>query len=374
MKKNFLLLLVIVFTKAAFAQQYVIKAEVTGFKNGTKFYLNDVDADTNIDSAVIQNNVFILKGKLYNPPQSLWVTATVGEKFYYFTLLIGNESIEVKGDAQDFPFDLSIKGSKIQDTHNELISLTREGYKRRNKLLEEYFLLKGDSAKIKGKAIWKVIGVIDSTDEAIRRGFVKTHLNTYEGLDGLFYLKDKLPKDSIQNMYDLLRPEFKQTRFGKRIATYLKVGKILEGGDLATDFQAYDSNSKAHHLSEIKGKYILLDFSTTYCGPCIESIEDLKKVSGKYAEQLSIITFSADGGKATWLKGINRDKPTWLSLWDGKGYYGETIIKYGVSGYPTFILIDPNGRIMSKWSGYGKEDDGRGSLETKLDKLMAKTR
>lgn len=371
-KRILLFFMGILFTSTVYAQSYSIYANLTGFKSGTKFYLEDVEQDIKIDSAILQNNIFTIKGKLAYPPQNLWLSTVVNNKLYYCTLLIGNESIIVKGDARDFPFDLSIKGSKIQDAHNELMNLTKEGYKRRNKLVAEYSALTGDSVKIKTKAIWKTIAGIDSAADAIRKTFVNSHLNTYEGLDALFYLKDKLPKDSLELMYNSIPDNLKQTRFGKRIFTLLKAGKILSRGDSATDFKAFDDKGNLHRLSDIKDKYILLDFSTTYCGPCIESAADLKKVSKKYADILSIITFSGDASKATWLKSIERDQPEWLSLWDGQGYYGETIIKYGITGYPTFVLITPQRIIMSKWSGYDKDDNGKGSLENKLDKLLAK--
>ena len=138
------------------------------------------------------------------------------------------------------------------------------------------------------------------------------------------------------------------------------------------DFEAMDKDGHKHHLSDTKGKYVLLDFSTTYCGPCIESLKDLKIISKKYADQIQIISFSGDGGKATWLKGINRDRPAWLTLWDGKGNYGETILKYGVTGYPSFFLIDPQGKIVSKWVGYGKDPGKKGSLETEVDEFLTK--
>lgn len=353
-------------------QQCVIKANVTGFKNGTKFYLYDTESESNIDSAIIQSNSFTLSSHLSNPPQNLWVMATVDQKLYYFTLLIGNENIEVAGDAANFPFDLSIKGSKIQDIHNEYTQLIKEDYKRRDQLMRQIIMLRQDSSnKAKVNELRKTVGEIDNHTDSVGKKFVKEHLNTYEGLNNLFYQKDDLPTDSLRKLYSQIDPRFKQTRFGKRIKTYLEVGKALKEGDTAADFEAFDSQNKKHRLSDIKEKYVLLDFSTTSCGPCIESVEDLKKVSAKYAANLSIVTFSGDSGKAAWLTGVNRDKPTWLSVWDGKGNYGNTIMKYGVTGYPTFVLINPKGKIVSMWVGYGKEDDGRGSVETKLDALMA---
>jgi thiol-disulfide isomerase/thioredoxin len=348
----FTLFLVMCLHTAVSAQQYAINARITGFKDGTRFYLNDVGPDINIDSAVIKNGRFSFNGKLGAEPKSLWVTATVGQNYYYFTLLMGNEKIDVRGDVSDFPFDLKITGSKTQDVHNKMIELTREGYKERNKLVAEYQSLSGDSAKSKGKAIWKRIAKIDSVDRIQRMDFVRHNLNSYEGLDALFYLKNDFPKDTVNKFYHSLDPAFKNTGYAKRIKTFLAVGNVLETGDSFWDFSAFDKGGRKHLLSEHKGRYILLDFSSTYCGPCIESVPELKKIAQEYSKVLSVVSFSADAGKETWLKGINRDQPQWLSLWDGKGLYGETIIKYGVTGYPTFVLIDPEGKIVSKWSGY----------------------
>jgi thiol-disulfide isomerase/thioredoxin len=361
MKNALLFLLVSCSIKLATAQQYSVTAQITGFPNGTKFYLNDTNLDTNIDSAVVKNNTFSFSGSLRNTPQSLWVTSNLDNKFYYFTLLMGNDKLFVKGDIKNFPFDLKITGSKTQEMHNKMIALTREGYKQRNKLVAEYFALDGDSAKIKAKAIWKVIGKLDSIDKLTRMNFVRKNLNSHEALDALFYLKNDFPKDTIRYFYNSLNSEFKNTEFAKRIDTYLKVGSILEEGDTFSDFSALDKDGKKHTLSELKGKYILLDFSTTYCGPCMASIPELNTISKELSHNLSVVSFSGDAGKDVWLKGLNRDQPSWLSLWDGKGFFGETIIKYGVSGYPSFVLIDPEGKIVSKWSGFEK-----GTLQKKL--------
>ena len=86
---------------------------------------------------------------------SLWLCSTLGQKFYYTTLMMGNDTIQIKGDIKDMPFDLAITGSKTQDDHNMLIDLTKAGFKKRNQLMEDYVALKGDSVKIKSKQIWK---------------------------------------------------------------------------------------------------------------------------------------------------------------------------------------------------------------------------
>jgi len=365
-----LALAAICFSQIVTAQQYVIKANIAGFENGTKFYLFDPDANLYIDSAVSKNNRFVLKGELFDTPKPLWLT--VGKSLrLYTTLLIGNEIINIKGDRKGIKYDLEITGSKAQTGHDLLIGQIKGYAKKRDELTEQAHALTGDSVKIKYAIIRKAISKLDSARDITVKNFIRTHLNTYEALNQLFYLRNYFRHD-LQQMYNSLNPDLKQSSFGQRIATYLKVGDILKKGDSFTDFEATDQHGKKHRLSDFRGKYILLDFSTKECIPCIESIPDMRKISQKYPDKVEVITFSCDVGKATWLSGVSRDKPTWLSLWDGKGIYGSIPLKYGVSGYPWFYIIGPDGKIINNWNGYGKNKDGRGSLETTVEEILAK--
>lgn len=352
------------------SQQYIISANITGFPDSTKFYLKDLDTNSDIDSARIIHHSFSMKGRLGSPPQSLWLCSNYNNNFYYAILLIGNDTISVKGDIKDLPFDVSVTGSKIQDDLNILNALTKEGYKTRQKLVAEYFSLKPDSAKIKGDALVNAMNVLDSTRQDVTRKFIRDHLNTYPALQYIYFLRKAYGRDSMRVWYAALTPSMQQSQFGLRIANYLKVGDPLKQGDLMEDFAAFDKEGKVRRPSEYKGKYILLDFSTTYCGPCMLSVADIKKLATTYPDKLAIVSLSGDGGKKTWLTGVDRDQPSWLSLWDGKGVYSEAMIKYGVSGFPTFCLVDPQGRILSLWTGYGKNDDGTGSLETAVKKAI----
>ncbi|WP_345955535.1 TlpA disulfide reductase family protein [Mucilaginibacter sp. PAMB04168] len=370
MKYLLISLLAFCLFKTTYAQQYIINAHITGIPDGCKFYLSDISIGSDIDSAVIRNSTFIMKGKLAEAPKLLRLHTLYNKDQYVAHLLICNEAVVIKGDVKDFPTNLLITGSKTQVDYSQLQKLSAVHDKKRNELVEQFFALSGDSVKIKGRKIWEVINKADSADLLVRTNYVKTHLNSHAGLYELFNIKNKFRNDTLRLMYNSLKPEFKQSLFGQRIGNYLKVGDILKKGDAMADFEALDKNGVKHRLLNFKGKYILLDFSTTYCGPCLLSLEDLRNIEKRYADKLTIITFSGDVGKDTWLKGLNRDNPKWLSVWDGKGNYGETILKYGISCYPTFVLIDPQGKIAAKWEGYGKEPGRKGSLETSVDKIL----
>lgn len=292
------------------SQQYIISANITGFPDSTKFFLKDLDTQSDIDSALIIHNSFTLNGRLPSPPHSLWLYANYNNNFYYLILLIGNDTISVNGNIKDFPFDLSITGSKIQDGLNILNAFTKEGYKMRQKLLEEYFSLKPDSAKVRGKVIVNAMNALDSTNQKVTQRFIRDHLNTYPALQYMYFLRKAYGRDSLRTLYAALTPSMQESQFGLRIVNYLKVGDPVKKGDAMVDFTAFDKDGKVHRPSEYKGRYILLDFSTTYCGPCMQSVADMKKLTAAYSDKLAIVSLSGDGGKKTWLDGIDRDQPS----------------------------------------------------------------
>jgi thiol-disulfide isomerase/thioredoxin len=353
------------------SQQYIISGNITGFPDSTKFFLKDLDTETDIDSVQILHDSLRMKGRLGSTPQSLWLCTNYNNNFYYVSLLIANDTVSAKGDIKDFPFDLSITGSKIQDVLNILNALTKEGFKRRQQLMTEYFSLP-DSAKSRKNEVVSTVNALDSTRQMVTKQFIEDHLNTYPALQYMYFLRKDYGRDLLGTWYSELAPAMKQSGFGLRIANYLQAGDPVKKGDLMEDFAAFDKEGKVRRPSEFKGKYILLDFSTTYCGPCMQSVADMKRLVTAYSDKLAIVSLSGDGGKDTWLAGVDRDRPSWLSLWDGKGVYSRAMIKYGVSGFPTFCLVDPQGRIISVWVGYGKNDDGSGTLEAAVTKVMGK--
>lgn len=344
-------------TTAVSAQQFSLTAKITGFDNGTKFYLEDPDTQIIIDSAITKDNSFVMKSRLDESPKGLFLSATAAGKYYWCYLFTGNEAIRITGDRKDFPFYMTISGSKSQDVYNILNDKIRSLQTLRNGLTENLGSLltdESDSAKTKLKELGKKLQHIDSLTTSIRMTFINSNLNSYAGLNELYYLKERFRKDTLQQMYDGLEKDFRESIYGQRVLNYLKVGDILKVGDAYEDFEASDQFGHKHSISALKGRYILLDFTETYCGPCILSIDELRQVAKSYSDSLSVVSFCADRSRDTWQTGLSRDKQEWLCLWDGEAYYGKTILKYGITGYPTFVLIDPGGKIISKWSGYGK--------------------
>ncbi|MCB0461152.1 MAG: AhpC/TSA family protein [Flavobacteriaceae bacterium] len=342
--------------------KFVISGQVTGFPNGTKFYLRNLATNSTFDSTIVKNNTFKFEGVLESPPEQIWLNTTVGEKFIYTNLLMGNDRISVKGDISDFPWNVDIAGSKTQEDFNYARSITKKYDIERDSLVQDFLKLSPEKRLIVRDSVWKKIGKIDSILQVLRIDYIKSHPDTYTSIIELGYLKNELPKDTIQKFFDSYNTEIKQSKYAIIVEIYLREN-IVKVGDKFYDFEGINQKEEQLLFSNIRGEYTLLDFTAAYCGPCIKAADELVEISKMYSDSLKIVSFSQDPKKDVWLKSLERDKVTWNSIWDGKGRYSEISIKYGVRGIPTFVLINPDGIIIDKWTGYNA-----GSIIKKLEK------
>ncbi len=139
--------------------------------------------------------------------------------------------------------------------------------------------------------------------------------------------------------------------------------KVVKIGEYLADADLYDLEGTVHHLADYKGKYLLLDFWRLNCGPCQHALPELKEIAEQYKDSITVISLSHDDEK-TWRKASREKNITWPNLNDLKGLQG-IFARYGVYGVPHFVLISPEGNIVTYWSGYGK-----GHLKQKIKTLL----
>ena len=168
----------------------------------------------------------------------------------------------------------------------------------------------------------------------------------------------------VKKLYDTLPDSVKQTVDAQRICNLLYPPQSVEVGDEMADGPLYDSEGKEHHLAEFKGKYILLDFWSRGCGPCLQSIPELERISTVYADRLAVISISSDPEEVwkAFLKEKGLKGHQWNELRNDGGGLASA---YNVRGIPHYVLIAPDGKVAAMWSGYGK-----GSLERKMKESL----
>lgn len=116
-------------------------------------------------------------------------------------------------------------------------------------------------------------------------------------------------------------------------------------------------------LSEFqtKGKVVLLDFWATWCGPCVGEIPHERELARKYeGRPFVIIGISKDSQREELVDFLKREKLPWTNMQDVNLTVSS---QWGVSGIPTFILIDANGVIIKRWTGSGQMSQIRSAVE-----------
>lgn len=188
--------------------------------------------------------------------------------------------------------------------------------------------------------------------------------------DLTFYARQGvIPAARLQGFYERLTPENKASLEGESIVGALDPPQVPQKGEIFADFSGTDTTGIACKLSDMagKGKYVLLDFWSVACGPCHAAFPQMKEIYGKYGDRLEIVGVSLDVNKERWCDVIRWKELPWKHISDGKGNFGGAYMLYRIEAMPTYVLIDPQGKIVERWYP-GQGDFQSRMIEPYLDK------
>ncbi len=201
--------------------------------------------------------------------------------------------------------------------------------------------------------------------------YMKTAPVTDIWMEKLRFYASVLPHQSVmpyrtevEELFARIPEAGKQTALGQEIAAYVYPASTVGVGDKMVDGDLYDTEGRLHRLSEFEGRYLLLDFWSQGCAPCLESLPELAVVADAYRDKLAIVSIS-ESPEASWKKFVREKKlggNQWNELRNGRTGLSA---RYQVKGIPHYVLIAPDGTIRDVWGGYGK-----GSLIGKMKKLI----
>lgn len=179
-----------------------------------------------------------------------------------------------------------------------------------------------------------------------RLEFAKQHLD-YE-LSPSYFLGNNIPIDTLIKYNNLLSQNAKNSPYGKLLSAEVNTLK----GNMAPAFSETTSNGKDFDLKQLRGKYIVLDFWGSWCGPCMNGVPKMREYYNKYNTRIEFVGIACNDTESDWEKAIKSNQMDWTQILNDKSSMDLTAL-YGISSYPTKIIINQEGEIINKFSGEG---------------------
>ncbi|MBE7178240.1 MAG: AhpC/TSA family protein [Mucilaginibacter polytrichastri] len=332
-------------------KEFVVNGEVKNAKNIKKVYLYQADSVqmNKIDSTILNDkSEFIFKriaqeASLYK--------LQVGDAYFDFIAKNG-DAIDFSTDWADTTRNYAIKGSDDSEKLKELNTINQKYNGQTTGLIAEYQKAmqaaptKGDSLNAvfvpRMNVILKGFG-----DEILK--FMDENKNSLAGFYAAYTLDPNEYEPQLIKYAESVKDKFPGNPTVRAFINHMEAVKPVAVGATAPDFTMPGVNGKPVKLADFRGKYLLIDFWASWCGPCRQENPNVVKAFNQYKDKgFTILGVSLDESEGAWKNAIKADGLDWAHASELKRFNGPVVEQYQVQAIPTNFLLDKDGKIVAK--------------------------
>ncbi len=302
------------------------------------------------DSAKVKSGNFTYTGK-GTEPNMYWLTKrnNINEQPNLIFFVDGGKTT-IKANVDSLPY-AKVQGGQTQKDYMDYNAMMQGFGVKQQDMVTRY-----NEAKAKGdagmmNAIQAEYQNMDKEVKASLENFIKKHPKSAVSGYAIYfnYQNANVPPEDLERIVGLLDKSILTTKYGKLAQEKLNQLRGTTIGYPAANFAQADPSGKLINLTDLKGKYVLVDFWASWCGPCRAENPNVVSAFNKYkGKGFTVLGVSFDQNKDKWLQAIDADKLVWTQVSDLKGWGNEAGKLYGISSIPQNLLLDKEGKIIAK--------------------------